>query len=243
MPRTVFNKYIHTLEVLQKAEKEHGATKAGEQFDISYMSFTRWKKKVLSFKHNEFKGIDKLPNAKHFVYVIRTNTDCYYVGSTVDLNIRLTEHQNNIKYFDGSYKYHKDDYPLTIIHVEWFNTQEEAKNREVDWILYYWYNIDHSKLKNERIKGKSNNVQHESKKKTESKPPKITDPPSPRKKKKKVESITISQCLELAKNKLIIDPQNSEFITFVDRASPGERDQYLVRTALSLANEINESRS
>lgn len=61
----------------------------------------------------------------HYVYVIECSDGSYYTGYTTDVERRVAEHN------DGSgAKYTRGRDPVELVHVESFDTQSEAMQRE-----------------------------------------------------------------------------------------------------------------
>lgn len=64
---------------------------------------------------------------KNCVYILYCSDERYYVGSTVDLNIRIKQHQN------GKVEATKKRRPLKIIFSQEFKTKHDAHKIEL-WI-------------------------------------------------------------------------------------------------------------
>ncbi len=61
----------------------------------------------------------------HHVYVVECSDGTYYTGYTTDVERRVAEHN------DGTgAKYTRGRRPVTLVHVESFDTQSEAMQRE-----------------------------------------------------------------------------------------------------------------
>jgi len=72
--------------------------------------------------------MDALPvmaDANHYVYVVECNDGTYYTGYTTDVERRITEHN------DGTgARYTRGRRPVELVHVESFDTQSDAMQRE-----------------------------------------------------------------------------------------------------------------
>ena len=72
--------------------------------------------------------MDALPvmaDANHYVYVVECNDGTYYTGYTTDVELRITEHN------DGTgARYTRGRRPVELVHVESFDTQSDAMQRE-----------------------------------------------------------------------------------------------------------------
>jgi putative endonuclease len=61
----------------------------------------------------------------HYVYVVECCDGTYYTGYTTDVERRVAEHN------DGTgAKYTRGRRPVELVHVESFNSQSEAQQRE-----------------------------------------------------------------------------------------------------------------
>jgi putative endonuclease len=61
----------------------------------------------------------------HFVYVLRCADDTLYTGYTTDVERRVAEHDSG----DGA-KYTRGRTPVELVHVEAFDSQSTAMQRE-----------------------------------------------------------------------------------------------------------------
>jgi putative endonuclease len=62
---------------------------------------------------------------EHYVYVVECSDGTYYTGYTTDVERRVAEHN------DGTgAKYTRGRGPVELVHVESFDTQSEAMQRE-----------------------------------------------------------------------------------------------------------------
>nr|WP_258096133.1 GIY-YIG nuclease family protein [Salinibacter sp. 10B] len=72
--------------------------------------------------------MDALPvmaDANHYVYVVECTDGTYYTGYTTDVERRITEHN------DGTgARYTRGRRPVELVHVESFDTQSDAMQRE-----------------------------------------------------------------------------------------------------------------
>ena len=61
----------------------------------------------------------------HYVYVVECSDGTYYTGYTTDVERRVSEHN------DGTAaKYTRGRRPVTLVHVETYETQSDAMQRE-----------------------------------------------------------------------------------------------------------------
>ena len=61
----------------------------------------------------------------HYVYVVKCNDGTYYTGYTTNVDRRVAEHN------DGTgAKYTRGRQPVTLMHVETYETQSAAMQRE-----------------------------------------------------------------------------------------------------------------
>jgi putative endonuclease len=68
-------------------------------------------------------GVDS--EASHYVYVVECDDGTYYTGYTTDVERRVAEHN------DGTgAKYTRGRRPVELVHVESFDTQSAAMQRE-----------------------------------------------------------------------------------------------------------------
>ena len=66
-----------------------------------------------------------MADANHYVYVVECNDGTYYTGYTTDVERRITEHN------DGTgARYTRGRRPVELVHVESFDTQSDAMQRE-----------------------------------------------------------------------------------------------------------------
>lgn len=68
---------------------------------------------------------DDIPSADHYVYVVECSDGSYYTGYTTDVERRVAEHNDG----DGA-KYTRGRRPVTLVHVEAFDDQSSAMQRE-----------------------------------------------------------------------------------------------------------------
>ena len=65
------------------------------------------------------------PSGGHYVYVVECSDGTYYTGYTTDVDRRVAEHN------DGTAaKYTRGRRPVTLMHVESYENQSEAMQRE-----------------------------------------------------------------------------------------------------------------
>ena len=65
------------------------------------------------------------PNDGHYVYVLECSDGTYYTGYTTNVDRRLAEHN------DGTgAKYTRGRQPVTLVHMETYETQSAAMQRE-----------------------------------------------------------------------------------------------------------------
>ncbi|MFB6229844.1 MAG: GIY-YIG nuclease family protein [Salinibacter sp.] len=65
------------------------------------------------------------PHGRHYVYVVECSDGTYYTGYTTDVERRVDEHN------DGSgAKYTRGRRPVELVHVETYDTQSDAMQRE-----------------------------------------------------------------------------------------------------------------
>jgi len=68
---------------------------------------------------------DAAPHGQHYVYVVECSDGTYYTGYTTDVERRVDEHN------DGSgAKYTRGRRPVELVHVETYDTQSDAMQRE-----------------------------------------------------------------------------------------------------------------
>ncbi|PQJ36368.1 endonuclease [Salinibacter sp. 10B] len=66
-----------------------------------------------------------MADANHYVYVVECTDGTYYTGYTTDVERRITEHN------DGTgARYTRGRRPVELVHVESFDTQSDAMQRE-----------------------------------------------------------------------------------------------------------------
>lgn len=69
--------------------------------------------------------MDAPDTAGHYVYVVECSDGSYYTGYTTDVSRRVEEHN------DGTgAKYTRGRRPVTLVHVESFDDQSSAMQRE-----------------------------------------------------------------------------------------------------------------
>ena len=73
-----------------------------------------------------------------FVYILRQANGQYYVGSTINLQNRINEHN------EGKDRTTKRFLPVELVYYEEYPTQEEAWNREKQ--LHGWSRVKKEKL-------------------------------------------------------------------------------------------------
>ena len=73
-----------------------------------------------------------------FVYILRQANGQYYVGSTINLQNRINEHN------EGKDRTMKRFLPVELVYYEEYPTQEEAWNREKQ--LHGWSRVKKEKL-------------------------------------------------------------------------------------------------
>jgi putative endonuclease len=61
----------------------------------------------------------------HYVYVVECSDDTYYTGYTTDVERRVAEHNDG----EGA-RYTRGRRPVTLVHVEAFESQSRAMQRE-----------------------------------------------------------------------------------------------------------------
>ncbi|MFP4228603.1 MAG: GIY-YIG nuclease family protein [Salinivenus sp.] len=61
----------------------------------------------------------------HYVYIVECSDGTYYTGYTTDVERRVVEHNNGT----GA-KYTRGRQPVTLVHVEAYDTQSAAMQRE-----------------------------------------------------------------------------------------------------------------
>ncbi|MFS0490827.1 GIY-YIG nuclease family protein [Leadbetterella byssophila] len=84
---------------------------------------------------------------KGYMYILKCSDDSYYTGSTINLELRLAQHQNG----EGA-NYTKKRLPVTLVYYEEFNRIDKAFYREKQ--VQGW-----SKKKKEAlIKGRENEL-------------------------------------------------------------------------------------
>ncbi|OGY45639.1 MAG: hypothetical protein A2744_03050 [Candidatus Buchananbacteria bacterium RIFCSPHIGHO2_01_FULL_44_11] len=59
-----------------------------------------------------------------YLYILKTSKNTYYVGSTNDIEQRLSYHQS------GKVKSTKDKLPVTLVFKEYYKTKAEAQLKE-----------------------------------------------------------------------------------------------------------------
>ena len=64
-------------------------------------------------------------DGEHYVYVVECSDDTYYTGYTTDVERRVAEHNDG----EGA-KYTRGRRPVTLVHVEAFESQSRAMQRE-----------------------------------------------------------------------------------------------------------------
>lgn len=64
-------------------------------------------------------------DGQHYVYVVECSDGTYYTGYTTDVERRVTEHNDGV----GA-KYTRGRGPVEVVHVEAFDTQSKAMQRE-----------------------------------------------------------------------------------------------------------------
>ena len=69
--------------------------------------------------------IDKMNQTRNYTYILLCKDGSYYTGWTNDIKKRLMMHRSG----QGA-KYTKGRGPLTLVHLEVFDTQSEAMRRE-----------------------------------------------------------------------------------------------------------------
>jgi putative endonuclease len=70
-------------------------------------------------------SMDAPDTAGHYVYVVECSDGSYYTGYTTDVSRRVEEHN------DGTgAKYTRGRRPVTLVHVESFDDQSSAMQRE-----------------------------------------------------------------------------------------------------------------
>jgi putative endonuclease len=62
---------------------------------------------------------------KGYMYILKCSDDSYYTGSTINLELRLAQHQNG----QGA-NYTKKRLPVTLVYYEEFNRIDKAFYRE-----------------------------------------------------------------------------------------------------------------
>lgn len=147
MPRQVFDKFLHTKSYIEEMEDEHGPVESANRMEISYMTLTRWRKKAVDFIMN---APGQINDYDYCVYILECNSEDYYVGTTSDYAIRIYQHNNN---HEG--KFNTDDFPLVLVHAEYFDNNRNARYREAEWIEYLYR--QEKGVKNER--NQNNNAQ------------------------------------------------------------------------------------
>jgi len=65
------------------------------------------------------------PMSDHFVYVLECDDGTYYTGYTTDVERRVEEHDAG----DGA-KYTRGRTPVSLVHVESYDTRSAAMSRE-----------------------------------------------------------------------------------------------------------------
>jgi putative endonuclease len=65
------------------------------------------------------------PGGGHYVYVVECSDGTYYTGYTTDVDRRVAEHNDG----EGA-KYTRGRRPVELVHVEAFDEQSEAMQRE-----------------------------------------------------------------------------------------------------------------
>ncbi len=60
-----------------------------------------------------------------YMYILKCNDDSYYTGSTINLELRLAQHQNG----EGA-NYTKKRLPVDLVYFEQFDRIDEAFKRE-----------------------------------------------------------------------------------------------------------------
>lgn len=73
-----------------------------------------------------------------YTYILRLANDQYYVGSTVDLQRRIKEHN------EGQDKFTRSHLPVILVYYEEYQTQLEAWQREKQ--LHGWSRTKKEKL-------------------------------------------------------------------------------------------------
>lgn len=76
--------------------------------------------------------------ATYYTYILRLANNEYYIGSTINLQHRIREHNEGLDF------YTKNKLPVTLAYFEEYQTQEDAYKREKQ--LKGW-----SRLKKEKL--------------------------------------------------------------------------------------------
>lgn len=147
MPLQKFDKFLHTKSYIQEMENEHGPIESANRMEISYMTLTRWRKIAVDFIMNT---PDQINDHDYCVYILKCDSGYYYVGTTSDYTTRIYQHNNN---HEG--KFNTDDFPLSLVHMEYFDNNRNARYREAEWIEYLYR--QEKDVKNKR--NQNNNAQ------------------------------------------------------------------------------------
>lgn len=67
-----------------------------------------------------------------YVYILKTNNNTYYIGSTNDLKTRLRQHQS------GKVKSTRDKLPVQLIFKEYHSSKSKAQKKE--YTIKRWKN-------------------------------------------------------------------------------------------------------
>jgi putative endonuclease len=70
-------------------------------------------------------SVSSAPDADHYVYVVECSDGTYYTGYTTDVERRVAEHNEG----EGA-KYTRGRRPVELVHVETYDDQSEAMQRE-----------------------------------------------------------------------------------------------------------------
>ena len=69
--------------------------------------------------------IDTASAGDHFVYIVECSDGTYYTGYTTDVERRVAEHNDG-----AAAKYTRGRRPVELVHVEAYDTQSDALQRE-----------------------------------------------------------------------------------------------------------------